>query len=95
MVNITTQLSGSLSTKHYAAQNGIIGYTLPRTLIDVEMPYERGQCLIMTSDGLQSRWNAHRYVGVGKCDPSVLAAFIYKEYARYTDDMSVVVVQLN
>lgn len=47
--NITTQLSGSLGTKRYAAQNGIIGYSLPRTLLDVEMPYERGQCLIMTS----------------------------------------------
>ncbi len=92
--NITTQLSGSLGNRGYIAQNGIVGYNVPSGLIDVEMSYERGQCLVMASDGLQSRWNPARYAGIGKYDPSVLAALLYKEYTRYSDDASVVVAKI-
>ncbi len=92
--NIVTKVSGSLGIKGYMPQNGILGNSLPRTLLDIEMSYERNQVLIMTSDGLQSRWNPARYPGIGKYDPSILAAIIYKECARHTDDMSVLVSKL-
>ncbi len=92
--NIVTKLSGSMGIKGYMPQNGILGSSLPRTLLDLEMSYERSQLLVMTSDGLQSRWNPARYPGIVKYDPSVLAAIIYKECARHIDDMSVVVSKL-
>lgn len=92
--NITTRLSGSMGVKGYIAHNGILGYILPQLLQDQEMPYERGQWLIMASDGLHSRWNPARYPGIGTYDPSVLAAVIYKEYAHRTDDMSILVSKL-
>ena len=92
--NIVTRLSGSLGMKGYMAQNGIIGHNMPPRLIEQEMPYERNQLLVLTSDGLRTQWNPARYPGIGNYDPSVLAAIIYKEYARHTDDMSVVVGKL-
>ncbi|MFD2932876.1 ATP-binding SpoIIE family protein phosphatase [Spirosoma flavum] len=92
--NIVAKLSGSLGIKGYISQNGILGNVLPRTLLDVELPYERNQVLIMTSDGLQARWNPARYPSIGNYDPSVLAAIIYKECARHADDMSVLVSKL-
>lgn len=92
--NIRTQLNGALRSKSYLAQNGILGYNLPRTLVEQELAYEPGQCLIMASDGIQTRWNPARYPGVGRYDPAVLAAAIYKEYARRTDDMSVLVARI-
>ncbi|GAB2527855.1 anti-sigma regulatory factor [Spirosoma aerophilum] len=92
--NIIARLVGSMGTKGYMAQNGILGYNIPRTLIDQEMSYERGQTLVMTSDGLHTRWNPARYPGSGNYDPSILAAIIYKECARHTDDMSVIVSKL-
>lgn len=92
--NIVTRLIGSMGTKGYMPQNGILGHNIPRTLIDQEMSYERGQTMVMTSDGLHTRWNPARYPGIGNYDPSILAAIIYKECARHTDDMSVVVSKL-
>ncbi len=92
--NIVTKVSGAAGVKNYMPQNGILGHSIPRILLDVDMPYARGQVLIMTSDGLQSRWNPARYPGIGSYDLSVLAAMIYKECARRTDDMSVLVSKL-
>lgn len=92
--NIATKLSGSMGMKNYMPHNGILGHSIPRTLLDLEMPYERGQVLIMTSDGLHARWNPARYPGIGSFDLSVLAAMIYKECARRTDDMSLLVSKL-
>lgn len=92
--NITTKLSTPRGVKGFMAQNGILGYVIPPTLLPSEMPYERGQWLIMTSDGLRSRWNPARYAGINQYDASILAAVIYKECARHTDDMSVLVGKL-
>jgi anti-sigma regulatory factor (Ser/Thr protein kinase) len=92
--NIKTQLSSQQQTKNYLAQNGILGYNLPRVLTDQEMGYEPGQCLVMASDGLQTRWSLARYPYIGRYDPIVLAAALYKEHARQTDDMSVVVARI-
>ena len=92
--NIVTKVSGAAGVKNYMPHNGILGHSIPRTLLDVDMPYARGQVLIMTSDGLHPRWNPARYSGIGSYDLSVLAALIYKECARHTDDMSVLVSKI-
>jgi Stage II sporulation protein E (SpoIIE) len=93
--NIRTQLCGQSYTKSYMAQNGILGYNMPRTLQEQELPYEPGQYLVMASDGIQSRWNPARYPNAGRYDPMVLAAAIYKECGRHTDDMSVAVARIH
>jgi anti-sigma regulatory factor (Ser/Thr protein kinase) len=93
--NIRTQLWGKSYSKSYAAQNGILGYNMPRVLQECELPYEPGQCLIMASDGIHTRWNPARYPNVSRYDPMVLAAAIYKEYGRHTDDMSVAVARIH
>ena len=48
----------------------------------------------MASDGIQTRWNPARYPTISRCDPMVLAAAIYKEHGRRTDDMSFVVARI-
>jgi anti-sigma regulatory factor (Ser/Thr protein kinase) len=92
--NIRTQLYGQNFTRSYAAQNGILGYNLPRTLYEQELPYEPGQCLVMASDGIQSRWSPARYPNAIRYDPMVLAAAIYKEYGRQNDDMSTAIARI-
>jgi anti-sigma regulatory factor (Ser/Thr protein kinase) len=92
--NIQTQLCGGSYTKSYAAQNGILGYNMPRLLREYDLPYEPGQCLVMASDGIQTRWNPARYPNMSRYDPMVLAAAIYKEHGRQTDDMSVAVARI-
>ncbi|GAB3050976.1 SpoIIE family protein phosphatase [Spirosoma pulveris] len=89
--NIATRLSGPMATKNFLSYNGIIGMNLPATMNDHTLPFERGQLLIMCSDGLQSRWDPTRYPRIHRYDLSILAAALYKDYARQTDDSSLLV----
>ena len=75
--------------------NGIIGLNVPRTLNAQELDYERGQHLIMCSDGLKSKWDTVRYPAIQRYDASILCASLLKDYARNTDDMSVAVCKIN
>lgn len=93
--NISTKLNGISSSKSYMAYNGIIGLNVPRTLHAQEIGYERGQCLVMCSDGLKSRWDITRYPGILRYDLSVLSAALWKDFARNTDDMSVLTCKIN
>ena len=56
---------------------------------------ENGQVLLLCSDGIKTKWDLLKYPGVLKYDLSILTAVIFKDYARHTDDMSVVAVRLN
>jgi anti-sigma regulatory factor (Ser/Thr protein kinase) len=93
--NIRTQFMGGHQTKSYAGHNGILGYAMPIKLLEHEFNYEPGQYLIMTSDGIQSRWRPARYAKINRYDPAILAVLIYKEYARLTDDVSVAVARIH
>lgn len=89
--NISTRVTSALLSKSFLAYNGIIGMNLPGTMNDHMLPVERGQLLIMCSDGVQSRWDISRYTSIQRYDLSILAAAIYKDYTRRTDDTSIFV----
>jgi len=93
--NIATKINGPSFSKAYLAYNGIIGVNLPRTLNAQEIAYEKGQNLIMCSDGLKSRWDTIKYPAILRYDLSILSASLLKDFARNTDDMSVAVCKLN
>ncbi|GAB3954889.1 serine/threonine protein kinase [Spirosoma harenae] len=89
--NISTRISSAITNKNFLSYNGIIGMNLPATMNNHILPLERGQLLIMCSDGVQSRWDITRYTSIQRYDLSILAAAIYKDYSRHTDDTSVFV----
>jgi anti-sigma regulatory factor (Ser/Thr protein kinase) len=93
--NIATKVTGPVGSKNYMAYNGIIGLNVPNTLSVQEIDYERGQFLIMCSDGLKSRWDTLKYPAIGRYDLSVLSASLLKDFARNTDDMSAVACKIN
>lgn len=93
--NISTALHNPVNYKTYPPYNGIIGMNIPSTIKDLEIPAERGQVLVMCSDGIRSRWDLQRYPGLLKLDLSIAAAAIYKDYGRRADDMSVVIGRIN
>jgi hypothetical protein len=92
--NISTRINGVLSTKNFLSYNGIIGMNLPGTMNNHTLPFERGQLILMGSDGLQSRWDITRYTSIHRYDLTILAAAIYKDYARQTDDTSILIGRL-
>lgn len=93
--NIMTRMIGSASSKTIIPYNGIIGLNVPRNLNVQEMDYEKGQCLVLCSDGLKSKWDVGRHHAIGRFDASILAACLIKDFARNSDDMSVAVCKLN
>ncbi|MBW8686781.1 ATP-binding SpoIIE family protein phosphatase [Chitinophaga rhizophila] len=94
--NIHTRMWTAAASKTYLPYNGIIGHNLPRTMNEQEVEHGPGkeQILIMCSDGIKTRWEMMRYPGIFRYDMSILAAAIYKDNARKTDDMSVVIVKV-
>ncbi|MFC5409505.1 ATP-binding protein [Larkinella bovis] len=87
--NIVTRIAGPVTAKNLLSYNGIVGMNLPGTMHNHLLPLERGQLLIMGSDGLQSRWDHSKYPQIHRYDLTILAAALYKDYARQTDDTSV------
>jgi anti-sigma regulatory factor (Ser/Thr protein kinase) len=51
-----------------------------------------GAVLILATDGLRSRWDPLAYPGLLGHDPAVIAATLYRDHARGTDDAAVLVV---
>ncbi len=93
--NIATRMQSATGTKSHIAYNGIIGMNLPRTLNNMRIVSERNQYLIFCSDGIKTKWEISRWPGILRYDPSILAAAIYKDHARHTDDMSVAICKVN
>ncbi|MGA0559741.1 ATP-binding SpoIIE family protein phosphatase [Larkinella sp. VNQ87] len=92
--NIATRFQGTLFSKSHMAYNGIIGMNIPGTMSDQEVGFENGQLVIMCSDGIKSRWDLSKYPAIVNYDLSILAAALYKDYSRRTDDTSVVVARI-
>ncbi len=93
--NIATRTQNGMTSKNYISYNGIIGMNIPNTLNEQVIENERGQLMIMCSDGIRTRWDLQKYTGILRCDLSIIAAAVYKDHARRTDDMSVVVSRVN
>ena len=92
--NIATRTQ-SVVTKNHISYNGVIGMNIPTTLNEQILPYEKGQCLIMCSDGIKTRWDFQKYTGILKYDLTIAAAAIYKDHCRKTDDTSVLITRIN
>jgi anti-sigma regulatory factor (Ser/Thr protein kinase) len=80
--------------KNHISYNGIIGHNIPNTMNSQQYSFDDYNMLILCSDGIKSRWDLTKYAGINKCDASILAAAIYKDFSRRTDDTSVVIVKL-
>jgi len=93
--NIAIRSVHGIEQKTLMSYNGIIGHNIPKTLKDHETPGEEVQVLIMCSDGIRTKFDMWKYPGLLKQDLSIVAAVIFKDFARYTDDMAVVLVRIN
>ncbi|KAF2517117.1 SpoIIE family protein phosphatase [Flavobacterium foetidum] len=89
--NINTRIYRGLENKTYTPYNGIIGLNIPRTMKSTTVPYLKHQIIIMHSDGLRTRWNLNEMMSIIKQDPGVIAASLYKDNIRGTDDATVLV----
>lgn len=92
--NIFTRIHKGLEYNNYVGNNGIIGFNIPSRLENCIYEMEKMQYLILCSDGIRTKWDLLKYPSILKHDPVVLAAAIYKDHARKTDDMTIVIVKV-
>ena len=93
--NILTRMYSGIEYKNYMPYNGTLGLNIPNSMKTTIVQGEKNQHLIMSSDGIRTRWELTRYPAIYKYDSLVLAASIYKDYCRYTDDASVFIAKVN
>lgn len=93
--NISMKLVGSVLNKSCVPYNGIVGHNIPNTM--KVQQFSRADCnlMILCSDGIKSRWEISKYPQLTKCDLSIIAAALYKDFARGTDDLSVLITKCN
>ena len=92
--NMSARIIGMDKNKSCISYNGIIGYTMPNTMHSNQVNFERNETLIIYSDGLKSRWEFNQLPDILNHDGSILAASLYKDFTRNTDDLLVIVVKL-
>jgi hypothetical protein len=78
--------------RHLLSHNGIVGSNL-RKVQEFVHPWEQGSMLIGHSDGVATRWDLNAYPGLENSHPSLIAAVLYRDFARGRDDVVVVVIK--
>lgn len=92
--NIHTRLQKGLEYRNYVCNNGIVGLNIPNRLESATYSMEKLQQLLLCSDGIKIKWDIIRYPGILKYDPMMLAAVLYKDHARRTDDMTILITKV-
>ena len=88
--NIGATLVGPERRRGLPSHNGIVGSIVGRVR-GFEYEWTQGDVLVMHSDGLQSRWTMDGVAGMVHRDPAVVAALLYRDFARGRDDLTVAV----
>jgi anti-sigma regulatory factor (Ser/Thr protein kinase) len=90
--NISMKVLSPGTTKGCFSYNGIVGHILPASLNNHMLLWnEKVDVLIMHSDGITSRWDLQKYPGILQHHGAIVAAAIYKDHDRGTDDSTVIV----
>ncbi|MDB5911370.1 MAG: serine/threonine protein kinase [Ramlibacter sp.] len=90
--NITGMVHSGFEAKHLMSTEGIVGHNL-RSIRNVERTWSPGDAVVLSSDGLSGRWNVARYDGLQQHHPLLVASVLFRDFARDTDDATVVVAK--
>src|SRR6185295_5991466 len=89
--NIAGVAVGDGGVKHMISLAGTAGHNA-RKIQAFEYLFTDG-IVIMHSDGLGTSWNLDRYPGLTRAHPTLVAAVLYRDYARGRDDVTVLVAR--
>jgi anti-sigma regulatory factor (Ser/Thr protein kinase) len=74
------------------SRNGIVGHTMRGTQ-EFELTWSESALLVLHSDGIGTRWDLAAWPGLANQPAAVIAAVLYRDFARRRDDATVVVVR--
>jgi anti-sigma regulatory factor (Ser/Thr protein kinase) len=85
---------GASKGRSLPSHNGIVGLPV-RKLQQFDFQWQDGDLLILHSDGLTAHWNLADYPGLARADTGVIAAALYRDAKRASDDATVLVARLS
>ena len=91
--NIMAAVCQDGTARHMVSQNGILGHQIGRVK-EFQYPWSDSATLIMCSDGINTHWDINPYAGLAARDPSLIAATLYRDFARGRDDTTVIVLAM-
>ncbi|MBF9255437.1 SpoIIE family protein phosphatase [Pontibacter sp. 172403-2] len=80
-------------SKSVLSYNGTLGHNIPARLHTQALEWNNAKLLVLHSDGLKSRWAMSIYPNLHRHNPTTIAAVLYRDHSRQTDDALVVVVR--
>ncbi len=90
--NISGRVLIEENTRHLLSQNGIVGHQM-RKIQQFTERWSKDALLVLSSDGLGTRWTFDGYPGLRYRHPSLIAGVLYRDFTRGTDDVTVLVVK--
>lgn len=92
MGNIGAVLLTPTGTMRLASNDGTVGFG-GRTARETSHPWLPQATLVMSSDGLSTKWTLAGYPGLLDRHPMLIAAVLHRDFTRDSDDATVVVVR--
>ena len=86
--NVTGAIYRHGKLKSFVGYPGTVGLKIT-TVREMSETWEKGDLLILHSDGLSSRWDLGDYPGLQHRSASVVAGVLYRDYCRGIDDSCV------
>lgn len=90
--NIAGAIVEDAGTRRVVSLNGIVGHEM-RKVQTYAYPWTNSSVLVLQSDGISANWNASHYPGLMQHDPALIAAVLYRDHCRGTDDATIVVAR--
>lgn len=90
--NIAGGVVADGETRRVVSMPGIAGHEMRKVNV-FSYPWTPASVLVLHSDGVSGSWNANSYPGLVQHDPSLIAAVLYRDHCRGTDDATVVVAK--
>jgi stage II sporulation SpoE-like protein len=78
--------------RQMVSYNGTAGHHA-RKIRDFTYPWTSNSMLVLHSDGLITHWSVDKYPGLNRSHPSIVAAVLFRDFQRGSDDTTVVVVR--
>lgn len=90
--NIAGTIDDAGTTRSVVSHHGTLGHDA-RKFQEFNYPWPQGALFVMHSDGIDTRWRIDSWPGLGQRDPTLIAAWLYRDHKRPNDDATVVVLR--
>jgi len=90
--NIAASVVSDGNVRSMVSHHGTLGHDV-RKIQTFQYPWPKDALLVMTSDGIGTRWDLATYPGLAQRSPTVVAAVRYRDFQRGNDDATVVVLR--